>query len=222
MFKQLSKCLNSRGLWPAIALVIAINLWLFVKAGGDGLLYNAVAPRGIVSLELAGNPARGKEIIHSWRRTPSGVSWSAPAKPGTQPPSLVEVALSSLRYDNVYMFSYTITLALTCLIAATVIETRHPKLKRFGLARAGTLLARVQVLVLVLDATENFAVWRMLRGSDSYVWAALARSAALPKFALIGITAIYILFVFIVRISGPAPRRSHVSPRPNAVSVRAA
>jgi hypothetical protein len=185
---------ESKALWPGIALVIAINLWLGVKAGGDGLLQNVDAPNGIVSLELAGNFDRATLIVQSWpRKSPEGIS-------------LRPIAVHSLIYDCFFMVLYTTTLALACLIAATVIESSHPKMKQFGLTRLGTALARVQVLVLTLDATEDFAMWRTIRGSPSHFWPILATSCAVPKFILIGLSSAYILFAFVVRMSETNPR----------------
>lgn len=189
MFKLLKKCLLSRALWPVIALVIAINLWLGIKAGGDSLLENQNARWGIVSLETAGSTDRAKVILLSWsQKSPDGIS-------------LRRIALRSLIYDYFFMLFYTATLAMACLIAATIIETRHPTLKRHGLTKLGTALARLQIVVLVLDAVENIALWRMLRGSGSYFWPLVAKSCAVPKFGLIAVTFAYVFFVLVVRAS---------------------
>ena len=188
MFKLLKKCLDSTALWPAIALVIAINLWLGIKAGGDNLLENSNARWGIVSLEMAGSADRAKVILQSWnRRSPEGTLLRA-------------IALRSLVYDYFFMVFYTATLAMASLIAATLIETRHPKLKRLGLTKLGTAFAHTQIVILVLDAVENIALWRMFQPSGSYVWPVLAKSCAIPKFGLIAVTFAYILFVFVIRL----------------------
>ena len=188
MYKLLKKCLNSPFLWPAIALVIAINLWLGIKAGGDNLLENPTARWGIVSLEMAGTVDKAKAILQGWaRKSPEGIP-------------LRTIALRSLIYDCVFLVLYTATLAMACLIAAALIDTRHPKLARMGLAKMGRGLAHLQGVVAALDTVENIALWRMLRASGSYVWPALAKSCAVPKFALIAITSTYILIVFVVRL----------------------
>jgi hypothetical protein len=193
MFNLLKKCLNSTFLWPAIALVIAINLWLGIKAGGDNLLENPSARWGIVSLEMAGTTERTKVILQSWtRKSPEGT----PLRPIT----LSDIASRSLIYDYFFMIFYTGTLAMACLISATVIETRHQKLKSLGFTTLGTALARMQVLILILDALENIALWRMLRGSGSDIWPVLAKACAIPKFGLIAATLAYILFVFVIRL----------------------
>jgi hypothetical protein len=188
MFNLLKKCLNSTFLWPAIALVIAINLWLGIKAGGDNLLENPSARWGIVSLEMAGTTERAKVILQSWtRKSPEGIPLRA-------------IASRSLVYDYFFMIFYTATLAMACLIAATVIETRHQQLKGLGFTKLGTALARLQAVILILDALENIALWRMLRGSGSDIWPVLAKACAIPKFGLIAATFAYILFVFVIRL----------------------
>ncbi|MDX6574650.1 MAG: hypothetical protein QOE96_603 [Blastocatellia bacterium] len=189
MYKLLKKCLNSPFLWPAIALVIAINLWLGIKAGGDNLLEIPPAARwGIVSLEMAGTVDKAKAILQVWaRKSPEGIP-------------LRTIALHSLIYDCGFLVLYTATLAMACLISATLIDTRHPKLARMGLAKLGRGLAHLQGVVAALDTVENIALWRILRSSGLYVWPALAKACAVPKFALIAITFTYILVVFVVRL----------------------
>jgi len=198
MYKLLKRCLNSTFLWPAIALVIAINLWLGIKAGGDNLLENPIARWGIVSLEVAGTTDRTKAILQSWApKSPEGIQ-------------LRTIALRSLIYDCVFLVLYTATLAMACLIAATLIETRHPKLARMGFATLGRGLAHLQGVVAALDTVENIALWRILRvrASGFYVWPVLAKSCAIPKFGLIAAACTYILFVFVVRL-GETKQRIH-------------
>jgi hypothetical protein len=188
------KYLRSSALWPAVALLIALNLWLGIKAGGDRLLTNTVATQGIVSLETAGSAERAGAIILSWTKTPDGIS-------------LRSVALHSLIYDGFFIIFYTITLALGCFIAAGIIEVRHRKLKDLGLVKLGLILARLQVLTAALDFLEDIALWRMLSNSTSSLWPSLARWCAIPKFALIAVSLLYILLAFIFRLGESHQRR---------------
>ncbi|HEX8747235.1 MAG TPA: hypothetical protein VF717_08540 [Pyrinomonadaceae bacterium] len=196
MNQRLHKYLASRALWPLIALLIAINLWLGIKAGGDNLLRNSAAPNGIISLEVAGSMGAAEAIMQSWNRLlPDGTTL------------LLDVARQSLKWDYVFILFYTITLALGCLISASIIDTRHEKLKRLGLVKVGWMLICSQVLVAALDATENVALWMVLHGSKSNSWPVLSKWCAVPKFGLIGISFFYMFLTFIIWIGESHKRR---------------
>jgi hypothetical protein len=189
------KYLRSSVLWSVVALLIAINLWLGIKAGGDNLLNNLTAPRGIISLETTGSVESARKIIQSWNKN----------TPGEIP--LRSIALRSLIYDYIFIVFYTFTLALVCLIAAGVFNANHEKLNRLGLVKLGVGLARLQIVTAALDAIENIALWRMLRDSTLSIWPLLARWCALPKFGLIAVSFIYILLAFIFWIGESHKRK---------------
>lgn len=189
------KYLQSSVLWPVVALLIAINLWLGIKAGGDSLLNNVTAPQGIVSLETAGSVERGRNIIQSWN------------KKTTDEIPLRSIALHSLIYDYIFILFYTFTLALVCLIAAGAINENHEKLKHLGLVKLGVGLARIQILTAALDAIENIALWRMLREATSTIWPVLAKWCAFTKFGLIAVSLIYIMLAFIFWIGESHQRK---------------
>ena len=55
----------------------------------------------------------------------------------------------------------------------------------------GLALAWGQWLAALLDALENVALLRMLRGPETHPWPRVARWSAIPKFALVAAGALY-------------------------------
>jgi hypothetical protein len=165
--------------WPVLALLLALSLWLGTKAGADGYLYNdKIAPYGIVSLELAGDATEASRIISFWDL------WGAR-----------DDALRSIAYDYIFLLFYSTTLALACVIAASL-----PGRDRSSwYARLGLGLAWAQWLAALLDVIENVALTKMLtapRVGDS--WPVVAWWCAIPKFALIILGLLYIVAAGVV------------------------
>ncbi|WP_437707098.1 hypothetical protein WMF45_25685 [Sorangium sp. So ce448] len=129
----------------------------------DKRLRTEAAPCGIISFELAGTRARVRRILESWGDD-ARLS-----------------AAFSLGVDYLFMAAYANGLALACVMGADALRTR-------GLPAAGlgAPLAWGQWLAGLLDATENAALLRILRGSDEPLWPPLARRCAQAKFFLVG------------------------------------
>ncbi len=84
----------------------------------------------------------------------------------------------SLGLDYLFLVLYASAIGLGCLRVA------RP---------AGPALAWGQIGAALLDAVENFALIRLLLGSDNAVWPTLAWGCAAVKFALVGAGLAYVL-----------------------------
>ncbi len=84
----------------------------------------------------------------------------------------------SLGLDYLFLVLYASSIGLGCLLVA------RP---------AGPALAWGQIGAASLDAVENFALIRLLLGSDNAVWPTLAWGCAAVKFALVGAGLAYVL-----------------------------
>jgi hypothetical protein len=146
-------------------LSLGLSLWLGVLGQA---LESPEAPNGIVSFELARHLDRSAAIL---------VSWSASAR---------EAAMLIQGLDYLYLLVYP---AWFSACAARLGA-------RLGGAwqRAGALVAWGVLLAAPLDAVENHALIAQLVDGASEANAQLAFWCALPKFALVGLGA---LFLFI-------------------------
>ena len=191
-------------LWPLFPALIAISLWFGVKAGGDNLLKNPIAPHGIVSLELAGSVPQAQRIIQSWnkkvpdQRTQSDTKnrkfFSFLSNDGRM---LTEVAQRSLIFDLFFIVFYASTLAVACLLAATQIAVRRRKQEESRLVTAGIRLAYAQIITASFDLLEDVALWIMLSGSTWKIWPWLAYGCSIAKWAFVVISLAYVLIAFV-------------------------
>lgn len=128
---------------------------------------------GIIGFELAGTAERAGRIVDTW-----GDDGRAAAR-------------RSLLQDYPFPPTYAVAQALTCEAAAA----------RFGQGAArdaGAALAWGQFVAAGFDYVENTALLGVLAGRSGSL-AALARRAALVKFALIGAGWAYVLASFACR-----------------------
>ncbi|WP_437311079.1 hypothetical protein [Sorangium sp. So ce388] len=160
-------------LWSLLALAVASGA---AAAVADKRLRTGAAPWGIVSFELAGTRERVHRILESWDED-ARVS-----------------AAFSLGIDYLLIMAYANGLALACVMGADALKERG----RAG-AGLGAPLAWGQWLAGLLDATENAALLKILRGSDQALWPALARRCAQVKFGLVGAGVAYALLGYHAR-----------------------
>jgi hypothetical protein len=143
-----------------LAVLAATLAVMGVMGALDGPLRTSAAPQGMVSLELAGDAARAERILDSWGARGQ------------------RMAALSLGLDVLFLVLYATANALACLWAGRVLAPR-------ALARLATPLAWGQWLAGGLDAVENAALAVVLLDGPAGPWPALARAAAVPKFALV-------------------------------------
>jgi len=145
-------------LWITGALTLLVGLVLGTL---DGWLRTDAAPMGIVSFELAGSAARAQQMVASW------------GPEGRMAAALIQ------GIDYLYLIVYSVFLMLAGLALAERLRSRWPG---FSVVLRG--FALLMPLAGALDAIENFALIRLLWGSEHDLWAQLALIAAIPKFVI--------------------------------------
>jgi hypothetical protein len=154
----------------------------------DRPLQTAAAPVGIVSFELAGTLDAAQAIIASWDRQAQ------------------LLAAFGLGLDYLFMPLYATAIALACVVAAS-----GPLRSRRLLVTVGLLLAWGAWFAALFDAVENYALLRVLLGSETPAWPALAAWCASLKFLLIlaGLAYMFIGGVaYFVQAARARPRRA--------------
>ncbi|MCS7283424.1 MAG: hypothetical protein NZ769_08815 [Anaerolineae bacterium] len=156
-----------------LALLTLVSLQVL-----DIPLRTAAAPSGIISFQFARDLDGARRILASWG-----------------PQARVYAGLS-LGLDYLFMVAYAGALGLGCVLVAR-------RLGRWsgGLAAVGVALSWGQWLAALLDAVENYALIRLLLGSERTLWPALAYGCALPKFLIVGAGILYIGVGGIVSLS---------------------
>jgi len=139
-----------------------------ILLGVQVVLDRALAPYGIVGLELAGTPGRAGLILVAW---------------GSRGAT---VAALGLGLDYLFALAYAATLALACgaLAGATSRGLWH---------RLGIWLAWGALAAGAFDLVENTAIAMMLLRGELAPWAAVATACALPKFLLAGLAVLYVV-----------------------------
>jgi hypothetical protein len=102
----------------------------------------------------------------------------------------------SLGVDYLFLVSYSITVGLGCVLLARSLSTRSPFLHSIGM-----ILAWGQIGAGLLDALENYALIRILLGSERAYWPVVARWCAIPKFLIVSAGIIYILWAVILKVT---------------------
>ena len=167
-FDRFSNSARKRSL--VIALVLSLVLLIALRVL-DVPLRTAVAPRGIVSFELAKDVATSRQILDSW---------NAQAK--------THAALS-LGLDYLFLIAYALFISLACVQVGKALQNRSP-----WLARLGGILAWAQFLAAILDAVENVALISLMLNSERLWLPVVARGCAIIKFTIVGAGFIYIGF----------------------------
>jgi hypothetical protein len=150
--------------WWVFGALVVLTLGIGTVMGSPPM--TEVAPWGIFSLEFAGSAAKVERILQAW------------GEEGTMK------TLRNTRLDFVFLLLYSTTIAAGCLWGSRAFRAGGRRRK------VGEVLAWGQALAALLDATENIALLKVLKGPVAEPWPKVAFWCALPKFALIaaGIT----------------------------------
>ncbi len=165
-FEWLEARSQTKALW---LLGTGTVLLLIVLSIVDQPLRTVAAPNGIVSFELAKNIETSREILNTW----SGRAQI--------------FAAFSLGIDYLFLIFYALFLGL-----AVFRLTRHDFKGKTWWARLGTILVWAPFWAAVFDALENYCLIRQLFGAQNELLTLFARSFALLKFLLIGLTLLYL------------------------------
>lgn len=169
MLAPFDSCSNSaRKRSVVIALILSLVLLIALRIL-DIPLRTAVAPRGIVSFELAKDASASRQIL---------ASWNTQAK--------THAALS-LGLDYLFLIVYAVFISLACVQVGKALRHVSPLL-----ARLGGILAWAQFLAAILDAVENGALIFLLLNSERLWLPPVARGCAIIKFSIVGAGFVYI------------------------------
>ena len=148
-----------------ITLVVMLTLQVLAAP-----LQTGAAPLGIVSFELAGSMPVSQSILESWG---SGGQLYAGL---------------NLGLDYLFLVAYAGAIGLGCALLAQSLSERM----RF-LSTTGAGLAWAMIAAALLDAMENYALIRVLLGSQQELWPAVARWCAIPKFLIVAAGFLFLL-----------------------------
>ncbi len=142
-----------------------------------GPLKTEDAPYGIISFEFAGEQSRAREIVESW-----------------EPRGQVYAGLN-LGLDYLFLAAYASCIALGCVLVARRLSKRAA-----GLYSVGVYLAWAQFGAALLDSVENYALIRVLLGSELELWPEVAWWCAAPKFMLVALALVYVVVGEVVAV----------------------
>jgi hypothetical protein len=140
----------------------------------------------IVDFELAGSVPRAQAIIDAWSET-----------------DRIRAGFS-LGIDYLYMPVYSTTIALACVLAASVLKGKAWR-------SIGVLLAWGLWVAALSDAIENMALFTELLGNNVAPWPSIAQICATIKFGLILAGLLYTIIGVCARLlrrSNPQPAAS--------------
>jgi hypothetical protein len=160
-----------------ILLAFTVAVMIGMQFIGSPLQTEA-APAGIVSFEFAGDLSTAQAMIDSW---------------GTQ--GLAQAGLS-LGLDYLFLVAYSATIALGCSIVSRNLHSRFAVLIRLG-----RVLGLAQFLAALLDALENYALIRILLGSENAIWPQVAYWNAGPKFLIVLMGILYVLIGALISLA---------------------
>lgn len=167
-FEWLSEASQRRAF--ILSTLLAVFVMVILQVLGRPLNTEA-APAGIVSFELAGSILAAERMLESWGdagRVYAGLS---------------------LGVDYFFLVTYAVAIGLGCVLVARSLACRS----RF-LSVVGILLAWAQFGAALLDGLENYALIRVLLGSQHKLWSLLAQWWALLKFFLVALGFVYVIF----------------------------
>jgi hypothetical protein len=161
--------------WVLFGLVVVL-MTVFRITGTP--MNTAAAPYGVVSFELAGSVDRTQVIL---------ASWDGPVR--------IRAAFG-LGLDFLFIPVYAGAISLGCALASGGLHVR-----KWPLASLGRIPAWGVVLAGLLDIIENVALTVILFGSATAPWPQIAAWCAGPKFILIFLGLVYVLYGGVVSLA---------------------
>jgi hypothetical protein len=176
---RMSSGTRSKTFWVLLAATIA---WTILLALIDGPVQTDAAPIGMVSFELARSSESAQAMLDSWNHH-----------------AQLHLALS-LGLDYVYLLLYSSTIAVACLWVVDV-----PASKARGVMGSmipvGNTMAWMAWGAALLDAVENYALFKVLLTGPSAPWPALAFGFALVKFIVLAVTISFVVSMAVYRLT---------------------
>ena len=97
---------------------------------------------------------------------------------------------TALLWDYLFIFIYPAAIATACFITARFLENKGVMPFKYGL-----IIICLQLVAAILDASENFALLRVLDEGIRNPWPQIARWCAISKFGFILIGGIYAIII---------------------------
>lgn len=166
-FEWLSDSAQQRAFVPLLVLTLVVMMGLH---GLGEPLKTEVAPRGILSLQFAGELAVAQRMVESWG-----------------PKDQVYAGLN-LGLDYLFLVLYASAISLGCVLVGRSLSGRAG-----SLWPAAIVLAWAQYGAALFDCVENYALIHVLLGAERAMWPAVARWCAVPKFLIVGAGLMYLL-----------------------------
>jgi hypothetical protein len=162
---------------PLFFVIFALSIVVSFALGRMGAsLKTEESPKAIVSLELA-NAEKAKKIVDSWQGEAR------------------ENAFLNLGLDYLFLFLYPFAISLACYLLARSFENGW-------IRNLGLWLSVASLLMIILDAVENYAIIQMLKTRVFEPWADVSRFCAIPKFLIAAIGLLYVILTFAARCIG--------------------
>lgn len=148
-------------LWIILALLLLLFALVGPKAGASSveLKDNAGYKRPMLALEF--NAGAAPEMFKSWDESTR---------------SLLRTALL---WDYLFIFIYPAAIATACFIAGRFLDNHGIIAFKYSL-----IVICLQLVAAMFDATENFALLKVLHGPIESPWPQVARFFAISKFGL--------------------------------------
>lgn len=173
-FEWISLPAQKRAFWVLFVMTIIVMASMQVI----GIpLKSELAPSGILSFEFAGDLSLARRMVESWGQRGQ------------------IVAGLSLGLDYLFLLAYAGSIGMGCVLVGRSVLERGKQLFNIGV-----LLAWAVLLAAVLDMFENYALIRVLLGSNVAFWPKVAAWCAAPKFVIVAAGLAYILIGVVVSL----------------------
>jgi hypothetical protein len=150
-------------LWSLLLIFLVFVLFVGRKAAPDVELKKGVGySRPMLAFELNADDA--PNMFSSWDERTK------------------EKLKVALLWDYIFIFIYPGAIAIACFLAGLFLDGR-------GIVpmKVTIILMSLQLIAAILDASENFALLKVLEGSLGNAWPQIARWCAILKFAILSV-----------------------------------
>jgi hypothetical protein len=159
-------------LWIVLALLLLLVVLVGQKAGARTvhLKDNSGYTHPMLAFEL--NAGAAPDMFTSWDECTKSQLRTA------------------LLWDYLFIFLYPASIATACFIAARFLDRKGYIPFKYSL-----IVISLQLIAALFDATENFALLKVLSGPIESPWPQLARACAISKFGLVIVGVLYAIGV---------------------------
>jgi hypothetical protein len=155
-------------LLAVFAILLGLVALVGQKASASDVKLKAGYKRPMLALEM--NASKAPEIFESWDETTRAALRTA------------------LLWDYLFIFIYPAAIATCCFIASRFLDNKEILSVKYGL-----IIMCLQLIAAMLDAIENFALLKVLRGPIESPWPQTARWCATFKFGIILLGIVYVV-----------------------------